>query len=104
MIKFFSGLTSLELSKIIYKFFLSTNKHFNKILNISGHRISKYLLLSKIKKVFKKRILIIRSSNFKIDRSLNSLKFQKSSLYKIKSWNKMLIELKIFMKINEYKF
>ena len=100
---FFSGLTSLELSKIIYKFFLSKNKHFNKIFNISGHRISKFLLLSKIKKVFKKRILIIKSSSFKIDRSLNSLKFQKSSRYKIKSWNKMLVELKIFMKKNEYK-
>ena len=35
------------------------------------------------------KILIIRSSSFKIDRSLNSLKFQKSSGYKIKSWKRL---------------
>ena len=101
---FFSGLTSLELSKIIYKFFLTKNNYFNKIFNIGGHKISKFLLLSKIKKVFKKRILIIRSSSFKLDRSLNSCKFQKTSSYKIKNWNKMLVELKLFMEENNYKF
>ena len=101
---FFSGLTSLELSKIIYKFFLTKNNYFNKIFNIGGHKISKFLLLSKIKKVFKKRILIIRSSSFKLDRSLNSYKFQKTSSYKIKNWNKMLVELKLFMEENNYKF
>lgn len=101
---FFSGLTSLELSKIIYNFFLLKNKHFNKILNIGGNKISKFLLLSKLKKIFKKKIIINKSSIFKIDRSLNSLKFQKSSGYKIKKWNKMLVELRIFMKKNSYKF
>tara|TARA_Y200000002_G_scaffold349817_1_gene326708 strand:- start:326 stop:1168 length:843 start_codon:yes stop_codon:yes gene_type:complete len=101
---FFSGLTSLELSKIIYNFFILKNKHFNKILNIGGNKISKFLLLSKINKIFKKKIIIEKSSYFRIDRSLNSLKFQRSSGYKIQNWNKMLAELKFFMKKNSYKF
>ena len=101
---FFSGLTSLELSKIIYNFFVIKNKHFNKIINVGGYKISKFLLLSKINKVFEKKILIIKSSKFKINRSLNSLKFQKTSGYKIKNWNKMLFELKLFMEKYNYKF
>ncbi len=101
---FFSGITSLELSKIIYNFFILKDKHFNKILNIGGSKISKFLLLSKINKIFKKKIIIEKSSYFKIDRSLNSLKFQRSSGYKIQNWNKMLAELKFFMKKNSYKF
>ena len=101
---FFSGLTSLELSRIIYNFFILKNKHFNKILNIGGNKISKFLLLLKISKIFKKKIIIEKSSYFKIDRSLNSLKFQRSSGYKIQNWNKMLAELKFFMKKNSYKF
>ena len=58
---FFSGLTSLELSKVIYKFFILRNKHFNNIYNIGGNKISKFLLLSKIKKIFKKKINVKKS-------------------------------------------
>ena len=101
---FFSGITSLELSKIIYKYFILEDRYFNKILNIGGNKISKFLLLSKINTIFKKKIIIEKSSHFKIDRSLNSLKFQRSSGYKIQNWNKMLAELKFFMKKNFYKF
>ena len=101
---FFSGITSLELSKIIYNLFLRKKKHFNKIFNVGTIRISKFLLLSKISKIFKKKILINRYSNFQIDRSLNNLKFQKETGYKVQSWNKMLKDLKKFMKDNKYKF
>ena len=94
----------MELSKIIYNFFLIKKKHFNKIINVGGYKISKFLLLSKINKVFEKKILIIKSPKFKINRSLNSLKFQKTSGYKIKNWNKMLFELKLFMEKYNYKF
>ena len=100
---FFSGVTSLELSKIIHKFFLLRNKHFNKIINIGGNKISKYLLLCKIKRIFKKKIIIKKSSDFKIDRSLNSHKFQKISSYKIQSWDKMIKDLSFFMKKHKYK-
>ncbi len=100
---FFSGLTSLELSNIIYTYFLKKNFFYNLIVNISGPKISKYKLLLLISKVFKKKILIKKFSKFKIDRSLNSKKFRKLTGYKIKKWNKMLAELRKFMIKNKYK-
>jgi dTDP-4-dehydrorhamnose reductase len=100
----FSGLTSLELSSIIYKFFLKKNKLYNNIINVGGNTISKYSLLKIISKVFKRKILIKKFYDFKIDRSLNSQKFRKLSKYKVKSWFVMLKELRIFMINNNYKF
>ena len=94
----------MELSKIIYNCFLLKNKHFNKIFNVGTIKISKFLLLSKINRIFKKKILINKYSNFQIDRSLNNGKFQKATGYKVQNWNKMLKDLKIFMRKNKYKF
>ena len=101
---FFSGLTSLELSNIIYYYFLKKNIFYNKILNIGGKKISKYKLLFLVSKIFKKKIKIIKYSSFKIDRSLNSNKFLKISNYKVKSWIIMLKQLKKFMILNNFKF
>ena len=55
---FFSGLTSLELSNIIYTYFLKKHFFYNLILNISGPKISKYKLLLLISKLFNKKIII----------------------------------------------
>lgn len=101
---FFSGFTSLELSKIIYDFFLIKNFFYNNVVNISGNKISKYLLLKKISIIFKKDIKIKKFSKFKIDRSLNNGLFLKKTNYTVKSWFKMLKELKAFMIKNNYKF
>ena len=101
---FFSGLTSLELSNIIYTYFLKKHFYYNLILNIGGPKISKYKLLLLISKVFKKRITINKFSKFKIDRSLNSNKFMKISKYRKKSWLLMLKDLKKFMILNNFKF
>jgi len=101
---FFSGLTSLELCKIIYNYFIKKNILQNKIINIGSRRISKFTLLTKIRKIFKKKINIVRYQNFTIDRSLNSKKFRKLTGYKVVRWDKMLLELKRFMINNNYKF
>ena len=101
---FFSGLTSLELCKIINNYFIKKNILQNQIINIGSRRISKFILLTKIRKIFKKKINITKYENFKIDRSLNSKKFRKLSNYKVVKWDKMLIELKKFMISNDYKF
>ena len=101
---FFSGLTSLELCKIIYNYFIKNNLLKNKIINVGSRRISKYVLLTKIRRVFKKKIEISKHENFIIDRSLNSKKFRKITGYKIIKWEKMLLELKKFMINNHYKF
>ena len=101
---FFSGLTSLEISQIIFKYFLKNKILYNKSINVGGNTISKYDLLSNIAKIFNKKILIKKFTDFKIDRSLNCQKFKKISKYKNKSWLKMLRELKIFMIDNNYKY
>ena len=101
---FFSGLTSLELCKIIYNYFIKKNILQNKIINIGSRRISKFTLLTKIRKIFKKKINIVRYQNFTIDRSLDSKKFRKLTGYKVVGWDKMLLELKRFMVNNNYKF
>ena len=101
---FFSGLTSLELCKIIYNYFIKSNLLKNKIINVGSRRISKYVLLTKIRKVFRKKIEILKYENFIIDRSLNSKKFRKITDYKIVKWDKMLLELKKFMINNHYRF
>lgn len=95
---YFSGLTTLELSRIIVKFFILNEKVNNfflgKIVHVSGPKISKFNLLSKIQKIYGKKILIKKSSKIKIDRSLNSDNFIYISRYKKKSWNKMLLDYK----------
>jgi dTDP-4-dehydrorhamnose reductase len=101
---FFSGITSLELCKIIYNYFIKKNILQNKIINIGSRRISKFTLLTKIRKIFKKNINIVRYQNFIIDRSLDSKKFRKLTSYKVVKWDKMLSELKKFMINNKYKF
>jgi len=101
---FFSGLTSLEISQIIFKYFLKNKILYNKIINVGGNTISKYDLLSNIANIFNKKILITKFTDFKIDRSLNCQKFKRITKYKDKSWLKMLRELKIFMIDNNYKY
>ncbi len=93
---FFSGLTTLELSKIIIKDIILKNKISSGLVHISGPKISKYNLLKIIKKVYKTKTVINVDNNFKIDRSLNSNKFKKLTNFKQKSWSSMIKELREF--------
>ena len=99
---FFSGSTSLELSKIIYKYFIKQKNLYNSILHVGGKRISKYNLLLLIKKVFQKKIHILKYNNFKIDRSLDIKKFKKLTGYKPRIWIILIKELKSFMLKNNF--
>ncbi len=87
---FFSGLTTLELSKIIENVINFNLK--NGIYNIAGKKISKYQLLLLIKKIYAKNTIILPSSKFKIDRSLNGKFFRTMSNIKVSSWQKMIVE------------
>ena len=96
---YFSGLTTLELSKIIYDKVLF-NKKLIGLYHISGKRINKYNLLKKINKIYNKKIKIKKVNKFTIDRSLDCSKFKKKTSYKQKNWDKMIIE----NKINFYRY
>ena len=56
---FFTGLTTLELSKIIYNHILRSKKIKKGLFHIGGKKISKLNLLREINKQYKKKILII---------------------------------------------
>ena len=90
---YFSGLTTLELAKIIYKFILIKKIIKEGIYNLSGPKINKYDLLQIIKKIYNKKILIKPDHKFKVNRSLNSNKFIKISKYKKKKLEKNVIRI-----------
>ena len=101
---FFSGVTTLELSKIIEKVLNSNLK--NGIYNVASKKISKYRLLLLIKKIYAKNTLILPSSKFKIDRSLNGTFFKKMTNITVSSWEEMIIDQKMnyLKKIKIYEY
>tara|TARA_Y100000768_G_scaffold333690_1_gene273886 strand:- start:20486 stop:21358 length:873 start_codon:yes stop_codon:yes gene_type:complete len=90
---FFSGLTTYELAKIINNFVISNN-NLSGIIHLAGNIINKYELLEIFSKVYMKKIKIVRDYDLKINRSLNSEKFEKISGYKKNSWENLIIEMK----------
>jgi len=83
---FFSGPTSLELAKIIYKFVLDKNVLKKGLYNVACKKISKFELLKIVKQVYKRDITLISNNKFIMDRSLNANKFTKKTKYIIPSW------------------
>jgi len=92
---FFSGPTTLEIAKIIYRYVISEKIKYG-LFHISAPKISKYNILNIIKKVYKKKIKIIKNNDFKIDRSLNSKKFIKKTNYLSPYWIDLIKETKLF--------
>jgi dTDP-4-dehydrorhamnose reductase len=95
----FSGLTTLEVAKILDKFIIP-NKNLKGLYHLSGKKISKYDLLNLIKKVYKINIKININKKIKINRSLNSNLLQKITGYKPSSWNKIIKEM---FEFNDHK-
>lgn len=91
---YFSGFTTLELSKIILKFFFNKKIYnTNRIIHLASKKISKFDLLSKINKIYKTKIILKENNSFYLDRSLDSTRFNKKYKFKPKTWNKMIKEL-----------
>jgi dTDP-4-dehydrorhamnose reductase len=91
---FFSGMTTFEIFNFFHNYILiKKKKNLYGLYNLSSRRISKYALLKKISKVYKKNILIKKDYNSKLDRTLNSSLVKKKTSYKSPSWNKMLNDM-----------
>ena len=88
----YSGLTTLELSRVVENILLSYPK-MTGLYNISSESINKYDLLMLIRKKFKLVTKIIPDETFSCDRSLNSSKFRKELNYNPPSWESMIAEL-----------
>ena len=86
---FFSGLTVLELGKIIVDYILPRN-NLNGLFNIAGQTISKFQLLKIIADVYQKPIEIIPNELINIDRSLDASKFNKLTGYESKPWHELI--------------
>lgn len=91
----FSGLTTVELAKVIKKIILFYPA-LSGLYHLSSKPIDRYSLLNLIAKIYKKDIAIVEDKNLVIDRSLNSKKLKTLIDYRSPSWEKMLTELYAF--------
>lgn len=88
---FFSGISTYELSKIIYKI---SSKHFIPgVYNIGSKKISKYLLLKKVMKFYNHKPKIFIKKLPKVDFSFSSNKFINDFNIKIASMDKQILEM-----------
>ena len=91
---FFNGVTTLTLSRYIYKM-LNDVSSDKKIINLTSERISKYDLLSLINKIYDTKKTLLKVSFPKIDRSLD--KTENEELIFIKqNWYNQILDTKIF--------
>jgi dTDP-4-dehydrorhamnose reductase len=88
----FSGLTTLELSKVILDIIIA-KKVEPGLYQIASETISKFDLLRLTAEIYKKEILIEASEDVIIDRSLNGTKFSDLTSYLAPSWSEMLEEM-----------
>jgi len=91
----FSGLTTLELSKIIRDIVIPRSE-MTGLFHLSSDPISKYDLLMKFNYIYEKNLTIIRNESIKIDRSLNSNKFKSITSYVSPDWDRLILDLKNF--------
>jgi len=89
----FSGLTTYELSIVIFNTILKSDLSAG-LYHVAGNPISKYDLLSLTAEIYNKQIRILPSDQLVIDRSLNPAKFAGLTGYVAPSWQQMIQEMK----------
>lgn len=88
---FFSGLTTVELSKVILDTVLPSN--LSGLFQVASDPISKFDLLELVSRVYKKDIEIIPDYKVNINRSLDGSNFEELTDYKTPSWPVMVEEM-----------
>jgi dTDP-4-dehydrorhamnose reductase len=88
----FSGLTTLELSRVVEHILLNYPQASG-LYNVSSEPISKFSLLMLLKEKMGLPIEIIPDETFHCDRSLDSTKFRREFNYTPPSWEEMADEL-----------
>ena len=89
---YFSGLPTVELARII-KDYVIPNPHLSGLYHVSANAINKYDLLNLIAVTYQKSIEIVENLDFKIDRSLDSSEFQRSTGFRAKPWDELIYEM-----------
>jgi dTDP-4-dehydrorhamnose reductase len=93
----FSGFTTLELSRIIEKILMEYPEKGG-LYHVSSDPISKFDLLTLIKRKMGLRIEIIPTEEPRLDRSLDSTRFRKNLNYTPRTWEEMIGELSMSLK------
>ena len=89
----FSGLPTVELARVIRDYVVPKSK-LHGLYHVSATPISKFDLLSLVAKNYGKKIEIIPQSEFIIDRSLNSERFQAATGYSAPDWPALVEAMK----------
>lgn len=90
---FFSGLPTVLIAEVVTSVLNKINTNNTGLYNLSSNKISKYDLLTKVSEIYGHKIQINPSDDLIIDRSLNSVKFQKKFSYKILDWDSQLLKM-----------
>ena len=94
----FSGLPATTLAEVIRDYVIP-DKRLSGLYHVSGPVISKYDLLNIIAKAYNKVIDIEYDESFKIDRSLNSGKFNKLTGYIAPDWTNLVKSMHEYQRI-----
>lgn len=89
---FFSGVPTIELAKIIERFVIP-NPKLHGLYHVGASKISKFDLLTQIAREYRKKIVIVPNSTFKIDRSLDSRRFYEATGYRPPKWEQLINEM-----------
>lgn len=92
---FFSGLTTLEVARVI-KEIVMPNENLRGLYHLSSNPISKYDLLSLINEIYRHNVKIFPSDDVVLDRTLNAKKFIDATGYVPPSWRDMVVCLRKF--------
>ncbi|MDP9974959.1 dTDP-4-dehydrorhamnose reductase [Variovorax paradoxus] len=88
----FSGLTTHELARIIAEIVLP-RPELKGLWHVSAAPIDKYSLLQLINNIYNKGTTIIEDRAFKLDRSLDSSRFQHETGYRAPEWTQMISDM-----------
>ena len=88
----FSGLTTLELSRVILDV-IRSHPSLEGIYHVAADRISKYDLLVLLNRAFARRLTIVADDSVRIDRSLDGGRFRSATGYEAPAWPDMIAEM-----------
>lgn len=85
----FSGLPTCYIAKLLADLIIP-NKELSGLFHLSVEPIDKYSLLELVAKIYKKNIVINKSEDLVIDRSLDSSPLREKINYKIPKWHELI--------------
>lgn len=88
----YTGLTTIALCKEIQRV-IEERPSLSGLYQISAEKISKFRLLSLVKKVYHLDVELLEDHEFKVDRSLDSTRYRMATSYVPPAWEQMIQEM-----------